>query len=964
MKATGTSQKAKLLILGLCFPVFLIAQYSQADSLRIEALNGQIDQLIFTDYPLALNKLDTLIELSDQVQAWPEYLSANLLKVSAANIYQEFQTAEQQIAFCETEFARLEAQLGDQRANLQGLLFSTKAEYFYVIGRFLESLEYYKASNALLEPLVKDQWEVSQNLLANYQFIAELNQQFGNLREAVEYNEASLQYFPKEARGCSSNRSTLYRNLGELHEAMGDLELAKDYYLNAVEEIQYGVEACDFFPAYLNNVILAVYESAALFYAEHGPRDSAAYYLEMLDSYPITADAKYYDYLANIQLETGAFNLAKANAQTAILQKEKTFGNRHFEMGQSLLILGQIEAQLGNNNTALDYYQKALISLSENFQSQNIQDNPSIEEVFSDQLFLKTINAKLSALLEMYKASPSLEWVEAALATSKTGLNLLDDMRLRSGNDEDRQSLSEQSYALFEHGLTACYELYQRLGEDQYLAEAFRISEKSKAFNLLAAYRNAQARSVTGLPEAFANKEYSLRAELQQLRETLYDARQAENLPESAIAEAQELALQKQSEYRELIETIRAQHPEYYALRYDASVVPLEDVKAQLAEGTALLTYFTGESKGYLLLITSDTQQLIALGDMDTLLPQVNNLIRGLQDQDMTTFTGTANALFEALCSPLKALENIDQLLIVPDGALGYLPFEILLSQQPSELDFRTLPYLLKQYTIRYAYSATLLPFAAEDPKPGKLLAFAPSFSAQQVQVIPELAMRQQVLDSLLYNQQESEQVRSITKGRVLKGKSAQLTRFIEQAADYPFLHLASHGKVDDQEPRYSFIAFSPEAGQNNPELLFMRDLYSLDLNAQMVVLSACQTGIGKYARGEGLQSMARAFAYAGAESIVTTLWSVNDKSTMQLMAQFYQHLSEGQSKDEALRQAKLDFLADSDAFESNPFNWAAFIPIGDMRPVAFQSARGRMMWWLAGLGVLIILVVGWRMKA
>jgi CHAT domain-containing protein len=153
-------------------------------------------------------------------------------------------------------------------------------------------------------------------------------------------------------------------------------------------------------------------------------------------------------------------------------------------------------------------------------------------------------------------------------------------------------------------------------------------------------------------------------------------------------------------------------------------------------------------------------------------------------------------------------------------------------------------------------------------------------------------------------------------------------------AGDYRILHLATHGRADNRVGDYAFLAFSEIKDSIENELLYVKDLYNLELNADLVVLSACETGIGKLQRGEGIISLARAFAYAGAKSIVTTLWEVNDKSTSELMRYFYRELKLGKDKDEALRLARQRYFDKAAPRGLHPFFWAAFVPVGDMRPV------------------------------
>ena len=171
------------------------------------------------------------------------------------------------------------------------------------------------------------------------------------------------------------------------------------------------------------------------------------------------------------------------------------------------------------------------------------------------------------------------------------------------------------------------------------------------------------------------------------------------------------------------------------------------------------------------------------------------------------------------------------------------------------------------------------------------------------------------------------------SSSEVWLGADATKQKFQELASGFKILHLATHGKANHQDGEFSFLAFSTEDGSS---LLSVAELYNLSLNADMVVLSACETGIGAQQRGEGVISLARAFAFAGAKSIVASLWSVNDKSTMEIMDQFYAGIKTGWSKPQALAQAKRDYLTKNPGQNAHPFFWAGFVGVGDMDGIEF----------------------------
>ena len=167
-------------------------------------------------------------------------------------------------------------------------------------------------------------------------------------------------------------------------------------------------------------------------------------------------------------------------------------------------------------------------------------------------------------------------------------------------------------------------------------------------------------------------------------------------------------------------------------------------------------------------------------------------------------------------------------------------------------------------------------------------------------------------------------------------GTQATKLNFVNQASKAKVLHLATHGKANDEVGDYAFLAFTNL--QNTTDFkLYNRELYNLDLDVEMVALSACETGIGELKKGEGIISLARGFSYAGAKSIITTLWRVNGTQTQELMQKFYKNLKNGQTKSKALRMVKINFITNHPQ-AANPFFWAAFVPIGDMQSINFVS--------------------------
>jgi len=292
---------------------------------------------------------------------------------------------------------------------------------------------------------------------------------------------------------------------------------------------------------------------------------------------------------------------------------------------------------------------------------------------------------------------------------------------------------------------------------------------------------------------------------------------------------------------------------------------------------------------------------------------------------------------------------------------LNYIPFEVLIEKRPKahqmkERDYKNLAFILKKYSINYNYSSTLWMKNKQENQlhnNGKCLGFAPSIQFENQ-------------DSLPWTQKELQAIEAIFEGEYYYGPTANKTLFKKRSDKFSIIHLATHGIVNMKNPMRSLLSFATSDTSNKDlAALYAYEIYNLSINADLVVLSACETGFGKAVRGEGVLSLARAFLYAGAPSVVTTLWEVNDFTSAALIETFYSNLAIGMSKPIALQQAKLTFLSKTNAFSEHPAYWASFISIGNSAPIK----KGTSWWLIIGsivlslsvLRVLFVLIKGFR---
>lgn len=648
-----------------------------------------------------------------------------------------------------------------------------------------------------------------------------------------------------------------------------------------------------------------------------------------------------------------------------IYQKQKKYSKALSLVNQAIGIANEVDdplliaaslnnkafilAEQQNLKKALDIQQQAIQYILPNFQSNDPYKNPSTSSIAigGKTRFIKYLSDKATIFKQLAEEEHKLKNL-VAFSTIYDSIALLSEqIRIQYESDEAKQFLSAELKPLYEQVLQVNYELYQSTQQEQYLHKSFQLVEQSKSVTLLDALQENQARLSAGIPQELIDREQKLKRSL---------ALMELEIEKEGVITDQTSWITKGRALEQLIDTFKNNYPRYYDLKYSSNVVNVQDLQAQ--KESSFIEYFVGEQhihafvttrqKVYWLLIEKDFPLRAKIRNLKQLLYLSPNLTTDNYSQQTEALVEILYYLYQKLFAPIEQTFSLEQnICIIPDGVLGYLPFELFIKQKASASSyFKQHHYLIKDYQISYAYSANLLEkMKMLQTKKGnkKLLAIAPSFHNTLTQ---SSSVTRMSLAPLKHNRPEARVIHQSVGGDTLIGQMATKANFLKAASDYQILHFATHAKANDKVGDFSYLAFTTSDDQDTlSSFLYNRELYQLQLHADMVVLSACETGVGELKEGEGIISMARGFSYAGAKSIVTSLWEVNDVATKDLMIIFYQYLQQGKSKDEALRLAKLDHIQAKDHVGAHPFYWASFIAIGDMG--SLESNHSFSWYWL-----------------
>ena len=512
-----------------------------------------------------------------------------------------------------------------------------------------------------------------------------------------------------------------------------------------------------------------------------------------------------------------------------------------------------------------------------------------------------------------------------------------------------REIFYDRDFPVLEEWLDVQWRLYENTGNLDYAQKMFQITGRSKAFLLAESMQRNGALRFAGLPDSILRAEFSLRERIVDAEKMLDASALDRHDPSdsSALTLNRDLAGWRQ-EYGRLLHRIEITYPEYFRLRKLRQDLAGEALRRKgLAPGQAMLMYGMTQSGVYAFVLTRDTFLVQKLPVSEALSADIDRFRQCLTtyftgdnpddsryDADLDQYISLAQSLYRQLVQPVAPLLP-ERIVIIPEGKLCHLPFEALLTAAPAnESNLRSYPYWAMEKAISYALSPNywietmqshakrqeknwlgVAPFASESPAGDGSTAVRSADSGTSFQPLP-------------YSGQEVSEIAAMLEGEVWLNAAARPGRFREEAYRHRILHLATHSRADDRMGHYSYLATSASG-----ERLPAKDLYQLSLAAEMVVLSACESGSGKLRRGEGIIGLVRAFSYAGARSIIATLWVAHDQSATGLMVEFYRRLKQGMPKDLALKAARTNMLKQAPG-TMHPFYWAGFRLYGNVAPL------------------------------
>jgi CHAT domain-containing protein len=837
-----------------------------------------------------------------------------------------------------------------------GFLYSRIDNYF-------EAINYYKKSLALY---VKIKGEVNNDVALNYNNLAYVYSYAYNQKYTINYYKKAAGIWEKVYAKKDDEKDyllTVYQNLNATLIEYGALDEAKIYLkkLNTHFRKKYienlGKTKPGYFAARQLIVLANVRTNAAM-----GDYNKAKIYCDSLkaetkfsaekkediafvvNSYALIADFSYdkKEYLYTIAICKPILKIADQydlkhqkmiiNAKLASSYeklKELNVGLKHVNLADE----NSVKDQFNSSKFSIRLIKAKILAESGDLKAAQILTKQTIEQILFEKTSKKV--AFSNAKFEMVQDLGSDNFINIFAVSGHLYLDFYEQTKDKSQLKDAKNLFSIAAKLFSEYYLQGEYNeslnYYQQLITDGILKSLVLskadFKEKTELINLVE--RNASQHLIKAYHQKLRRSNSKNNGYIDQLNALKQEISYYQKLQKSDKRYEQKIN-SVNNQITELTKKISLTEKNY-AL-FNAANFDINDVLKTLDNDEQLLKYYVTDEHVFIIQIDKKDIVIKQIVYNTAVKTQIESFI-AQSKQVNSAYQKNASALFRILM-PTHLAKNI---IIVPDGLLNYLPFESLYSNASKK-------YIVQEHVVAYDYALPMY-LLRKQLKTSfnyktQLAAFAPNYGGD-INLTRDASFK-----DLKFAKQEAETISKLFDGDFYNAKLATKKTFISQMEKYKIFHLSMHSQLYEDDFNKSFLLFA------NNEKLYFSELYGMNIPAHMVVLSACNTGNGLMKSGEGIMSMSRALSYAGVQSAIVSLWQVPDKETSEIMVLFYQNLKDGQSKAEALANAKTTFIT-ANPMKNHPFYWAGFIINGDASPI-----YNPYTWWIIGFGLLVVVGV------
>ena len=797
---------------------------------------------------------------------------------------------------------------------------------------------------------------------------------FGNLYQSIQSYESALQYHDQQKVKKYDIVDYVLKPLANNCTRIGDYDRAEELLIRTLKETEKFENLTKRAGSVLNLSIFYYsvtkhQEAIQLLFKEQqkqklSPLQKAGFYSELSRNYLEINDlinakkfaensnsllnnyaqnAEYQSILMRNELTLGKIEevgkqieKAMVHYQNALQGSLEQYGKFNRETSKIYVLIAAVYNQKKDTQKALDNLRKAITSLLPTFNPLSIQTLPSLEMLYPENTFLEIFDLFATIQFQKGNHEKALQALELAFQTN-------DQLRFSYAFQNSKLLLQNQNNKRTEQYLNICFLLYQNSKASIWAEKAFFMVEKNKA-SVLSEELNAKY-----FRNNFASDSLLIREkELQMLKAELNTklALLGPNTLSENKKKKEELLILSEKLSREwvLLQTqIKAKYPEIareYQNDWDIHSIQ----KKVLTKNTQFIEFFTGPNVTFIFSLSHQNtlrftklENVVYESHLNEYLSYYQPENMGRMQSEFMKFNDLAYHLFQFLIADKLEINKAQNLLIIPDGNLNYLPFEALLTANFESSKMNEIPYLIFEKQISYAYSIGILLNSNESKDQNttqKAVGFFPVFQNQY-----------RGFSELTYSLKEAESIASSYPLTLFANQNATKTNFLQNASRFPVIHISTHAQ-SERDSLPAFISFYDET-------LYLTEIYGYQFPIDVLVLSSCETGIGHISKGEGVMSLARGFSYAGVKKLVVSLWEINDQSTALLMGDFYKNFAENHHVSKSLHLAKINYLRNPNipVYKKTPNYWAGLISISNQ--MEYNNSKIFGLKWMILLFVL-----------
>ncbi|MGQ9470703.1 MAG: CHAT domain-containing protein, partial [Candidatus Aminicenantales bacterium] len=754
---------------------------------------------------------------------------------------------------------------------------------------------------------------------------------FDNYTEALIHFAKALSII--KSINSAIDEADILANLGLVYREIGNFDEAENYFLQSIEYDKHNTNKQGY---YVNLLNIGSLKRLKYLYKKHDELINSA--IEIYNQILRESNDPYIKMKALNNLASAYNDINNYHLAIACLNESLNIAINFSDFEEQSIIynnLGIISYNLGNYENAIKYHSKA-IELA---------------------LRLRSGQVLWEAYLELANAYRRKGDENEAIINYKNSIAITEDIRSKLSLEEYKST-----YLGSDKRLDAYYKLIDLLvkrgireKESTYYDEAFNYLERAKARAFLDSLEVSKVIFNETVSQELRYQEIEIMNEISKLFTKLLN-------PELSSEQKQQISRRldaAEQELEALRREIRKNYPAYANLRYPEFITANLARKTLLPADTLVIAYLLSSDSSYAFAMTRKNLRVYSIGSLNEIREKIKEYLGMLTDPGNSDFS-LGYDLYKVLIEPGLDGSKVKRVVIIPDDILHFLPFETLKFQNHGNRD-----WLVAKYSLSYAPSLTSLKEiiergAQQSQKPKKLLLAVgdPSFELNGGQDLAERVTLKSFyepgidinLERLQFSLQEVDKITGYfpkKKTEILLAKNASEENLKNsKLTDFRIVHFATHCLIDDKKPARSSIVLRLDQDPQEDGLLQTREIFNLKFNADLVTLSACQTAYGALIRGEGIEGLSRAFFYAGASSLILSLWPINDQATAQLMDRFYYYLKSGHSVEKGLQKAKLELINSQTL--SHPYYWGGFIVAGNAARVVVAASS---FFWIFIIG-------------